>query len=166
MAIFDKEDIKSTGTGTVIGSNVKLIGAIKDANDVVVHGIIEGEVGSDKSVNIGEAAQVKGPVTGAVVTIAGIVRGSVEARERLEILATGKIFGDIVCKELIIRSGALFSGKSTMPDSTDLSTKRAKANDGSYADLIQEPNENNKVNPAFNDQIDSKQNSIKAELEN
>lgn len=124
MAMFDKDEAKPSGPGTIIGSSVKLIGAIKDGNDITVHGTVEGELGSDRSVTVGETAHVKGPVTGAVVTVAGTVRGSVEASERLEILPTGKVYGNIATKDLIIRSGATFVGKSVMSDSPEKSSTR------------------------------------------
>lgn len=103
------------GPGTIIGGNVVLTGILKDAGDIAIHGKIEGEVTSDRSIIIGETADIKGPVSGQIVTVAGTVRGSVDAGQKLEILPTGKIFGSIATRELIIRSGAIFIGKSTMP---------------------------------------------------
>lgn len=114
--MFDKNDKEVAGSGTVIGANVKLVGALRDRHDIVVHGAIEGEVASEKNVSIGETAQVKGPLSGETITIAGTIHGSVEARERLEILATGKVYGDITVKDLVIRSGAIFVGKSNMAE--------------------------------------------------
>ena len=38
------------------------------------------------------------------------------ASGKLEILPTGKIFGSITTKDLNIRSGAVFVGKSNMPE--------------------------------------------------
>lgn len=111
---MSKTDKPLPGPGTVIGANVKLVGTIRDVNDITVHGIVEGEVISEKTVTIGETAQIKGPVSGATVSIAGLVRGSIDASNRLEILPTGKVHGNITVKDLIIRSGALFIGKSTM----------------------------------------------------
>lgn len=49
--------------------------------------------------------------------IAGEVHGSVVATGKLEIMPTGKIFGSITTKDLNIRSGAVFVGKSNMPGS-------------------------------------------------
>lgn len=114
MAIFDKSDKPLPGPGTVIGTNVKLVGALRDINDIAVHGTIDGEVVSEKNVTVGETAQVKGPVMGNIVMVAGTVRGSIEAANRLEILPTGKVYGNIAAKDLIIRSGASFVGKSVM----------------------------------------------------
>ena len=105
-----------SGPGTVVGSNVKLTGTLKDDNDIIVHGKIEGEVISDKTVTIAENAIVKGPVTAQVISVAGKIKGSITAAEKLEILPNGKIYGSITAKDLSIRSGAIFVGKCTMPD--------------------------------------------------
>ena len=103
------------GPGTIIGNSVMLTGVLKDAGDISIHGRIEGEVTSERTIIIGETAEVKGPVSGQIVTVAGTVRGSIDAGQKLEILPSGKVFGGISCRELTIRSGAIFVGKSTMP---------------------------------------------------
>lgn len=105
-----------SGQGTVVGANVKLIGTLQDANDIIINGRIEGEVISNQAISIMETAYVKGPVSGDIVTIAGKVRGSITATGKLEILPTGKVFGSITSKDLSIRSGAIFVGKCTMPE--------------------------------------------------
>ena len=106
----------ASGPGTVVGANVKLVGTLQDANDIVIHGRIEGEVVSNQTVSVMETAYIKGPVSGDVVNIAGKIRGSITATGRLEILPTGKIFGSIASKDLSIKSGAIFVGKCTMPE--------------------------------------------------
>ncbi len=104
------------GPGTVVGANVKLTGTISDVNDITVHGTVEGEVISDKTVVIAETAAVKGPVTAQVVSISGRVNGSITAHQKLELLPTGQINGSITTKDLNIKSGAVFNGKCTMTD--------------------------------------------------
>lgn len=104
------------GPGTIVGANVKLTGTLKDANDITVHGRVDGEVISDRNVQIGETATVKGPVSADVVTVAGVVKGGVVAKSKLEVLPSGKINGSIETKELIIRAGAKFNGKCVMPE--------------------------------------------------
>lgn len=105
-----------SGPGTIVGVNVKLVGTITDANEIVVHGKIEGEIISEKNVNITETAYVKGPISAELVQIAGEIHGSIVATGKLEILPTGKVFGSITTKDLNIRSGAIFVGKSNMPE--------------------------------------------------
>lgn len=110
----DKKNL--AGPSTIIGANVKLVGTLYDANEIVVHGKIEGEVNSDKMINITETAFIKGPVSAETIQIAGQVNGSITATGRLEILPTGKVYGSITTKDLSIRSGAIFAGKSNMPE--------------------------------------------------
>ena len=107
--------METNGPGTTVGVNVALSGTLKDQNDISVFGMVEGEVISEKSVTIGQTAQVKGPVKGELVTIAGVVRGAISASEKLELLETGKVFGSISTKNLVIHSGGIFVGKSEMP---------------------------------------------------
>lgn len=123
------------GQGTIIGANVKLLGTLQDANDITIHGQIEGEVISNQTVNISETAQIKGPISGEIVIIAGVIRGSVTATGKLEILPSGKVFGSITSKDISIKSGAVFVGKCTMPEheketlaETKIETKKTDSN--------------------------------------
>lgn len=101
---------------TIIGINVNLKGNLKNKGSVQVNGSVEGEIRSDESVTIGETANVKGPVVAKTIEVSGSVKGLVEATEKLEINPTGKVVGDINVKTLIIKPGAVFVGKSSMPD--------------------------------------------------
>jgi len=109
-------DKNASGPGTVIGTNVKIVGTLYDANEIIMHGKIEGEVKSDKTIIVSETAYIKGPVTAETIQVAGQIDGSIIATGKLEILPTGKVFGSITTKDLNIRSGAIFIGKSNMPD--------------------------------------------------
>jgi len=108
------QDSEGNGPGTVVGVNVALSGTLKDQNDIIVYGMVDGEVISEKTVSVGQSAQVKGPVKGKVVTISGVVRGPIDASEKLEVLETGKIFGSVTTKDFVVRSGAQITGKITM----------------------------------------------------
>lgn len=107
---------QGSGPGTTVGVNVALTGSLKDSNDITIYGMIEGEVISDKAVVIGETAQVKGPIKGRIVSIAGVVRGEIEASEKLELLPTAKIYGGIATRDLVVQSGAVLVGKSSVLD--------------------------------------------------
>lgn len=109
-------DKNVSGPSTIVGANVKLVGTLYDSNEITIHGKIEGEVKSDKIVLVTETAYVKGPISAEIVQIAGQVFGSITATNKLEILPTGKVYGSTTTKDLNIRSGAIFIGKSNMPD--------------------------------------------------
>lgn len=112
--MFDKSQEATSGPGTVVGANVKLTGTLKDANDITIFGHVEGEVISEKNVMLEENASVKGPISAQIVTVSGNVNGSINAESKLEITPTGKVSGSITTRDLIIKSGAQFDGKSAM----------------------------------------------------
>lgn len=118
-----------SGPGTIIGANVVLTGILKDAGDIAIHGKVEGEVSSDRSIIIGETADIKGPISAQVITVAGVVRGAIDAGQKLEILPTGKVYGSISTRDLVIRSGAVFVGKSTMPIDEEVNTAVAESHE-------------------------------------
>jgi len=101
---------------TIIGVSVTLKGNIHNKGSIQVNGTVEGEVKSDENVIVGETAKIKGPVIAKKIEASGEIRGLVEASEKLEINPTGKIYGDVNAKTLIIKEGAIFVGKSIMPN--------------------------------------------------
>jgi len=107
---------EGNGEGTIVGANVKLQGTISDNNDIVIHGAVDGEVISEKNINITPSAVVKGPIKGMIITVAGTVEGDIEGTEKTEILPTGKVIGSINTSELIIQSGAIFNGECKMTE--------------------------------------------------
>lgn len=111
---------------TTIGTNVRLKGSLKNQGSILIHGTVDGEVVSEENVTVGDTATVKGPVTATNVLVSGIVRGSITAKEKLEVEPKGQIFGDITAKILIIKPGAVFVGRSLMPEELALSKGKGK----------------------------------------
>jgi len=79
-----------------------------------IDGWVEGSVESRSAVVIGESGAVRGNVTGTEIVVAGKVFGNVVCSGHLEILATGKVEGDIDAKSMRIETGGLFRGTSHM----------------------------------------------------
>lgn len=136
--MFENKNVVQEGPGTVVGSNVKLSGILKDVNDITIHGQVEGEVVSDKHVTIAETAKIKGPVTAKTISISGEVNGEIQASEKLEILETGKIKGSVSTNDLIIKSGAVFNGKCLMQKGIN-NTEESKASSKSSATKAKKP---------------------------
>jgi len=106
--------MKENDIHTIVGSSVKLTGTLKDTNDIVVHGEVEGEVSSGQNIVVSETAKIKGPVSAQIINVSGEIEGTVTAHEKLELHPAGKITGNIQTKDLIIHSGAKFIGKSAL----------------------------------------------------
>ena len=73
-----------------------------------------GDLTTEGDLSIGEHGRVKGNVTGRNVVVGGTIQGNVSTTGRLEILATGKLYGDIVVGSLIIDEGGILRGKSAV----------------------------------------------------
>jgi cytoskeletal protein CcmA (bactofilin family) len=63
---------------------------------------------------IGERAEVRAKISGDVVVIRGKVEGNVVAKEKVELVAPARLFGDIDTPRLIITEGVVFDGDCTM----------------------------------------------------
>ena len=79
-----------------------------------IDGWVEGSVESRAAVVIGESGAVRGNVRGTDVVVAGKILGNVSCTGHLEIMATGKIEGDIDAKSVRIETGGVFRGVSHM----------------------------------------------------
>jgi cytoskeletal protein CcmA (bactofilin family) len=79
-----------------------------------IDGWVEGSVESRSAVVIGESGAVRGNVTGTEIVVAGKIFGNIVCSGHLEILATGKVEGDIDAKSMRIETGGLFRGTSHM----------------------------------------------------
>jgi cytoskeletal protein CcmA (bactofilin family) len=118
-SMFEKqkiEGIKAEGAETIVGTSVKLKGNLKSDGDIIIDGIVTGELKTKGSVIIGKNANIIANIKAKDVVISGAVQGNIEATDRLDITETGKVVGDIAANVLSIAAGALFTGSSKMND--------------------------------------------------
>lgn len=103
---------------TIIGSSADINGHLKAEGGVRVDGAFEGLIETAGNVIIGEGAKVLADITARNVSVAGSVKGNIVANGRLEILTTGRVWGDIQVTSFLIDEGGVFRGQSLM-QSTD-----------------------------------------------
>jgi cytoskeletal protein CcmA (bactofilin family) len=60
---------------------------------------------------IGERARMKSNVSGTQITIGGMVRGNVLASERLTVLSTGLVIGDVITRRIQADEGCIIHGR-------------------------------------------------------
>lgn len=99
---------------TIIGKETEFKGTLKSHGVLRVDGRVEGEILHQGDLIVGPSGLVVANVRARHVTIAGEVKGNVEAEGRLELVATGRLSGDIRVNHLAIEEGALFLGTSVM----------------------------------------------------
>ena len=98
---------------TIIGPNAHFKGDVQSDGGVRVDGIFEGNIDITGNLVIGEGAKVVAEVKANNVSISGAVKGNVTAN-RVEILETGRVWGDLTISSLLLNEGAYFRGHTTM----------------------------------------------------
>lgn len=104
----------SSRTSTLIAQGSKVSGKIAGSAEVVVEGELEGQLLLDGSAIIGTAGVVKGEISARTVRVAGKVVGNIRGLERVEVLASGSLEGDVAAPRVVIAEGAFFKGKVEM----------------------------------------------------
>jgi cytoskeletal protein CcmA (bactofilin family) len=108
---------------TTLGKETKFNGILRFRESLKIDGSFEGEIESPGFLYIENGATVTADIKVGAVVIGGVVRGNIEASERLEMLSTGKVFGNIRTAKLNIADGVVFEGKCEMikePESVDI----------------------------------------------
>jgi cytoskeletal protein CcmA (bactofilin family) len=93
------------GKGTVIEGNVHAEG------DLMIEGIVKGDVTTKTKLVCGPSAHIEGNILAQHAEIAGRVQGTVKALGLLVINSSGTILGDVITKDLNVESGSTFNGR-------------------------------------------------------
>jgi cytoskeletal protein CcmA (bactofilin family) len=99
---------------TIIGPGTSINGDIESSGFTRVDGNIRGDLTVKGRVVVGEKARMRSNVSGTSVTVGGVVCGNVLASERLTILATGLVLGDIITRRIQADEGCLIHGRVTV----------------------------------------------------
>ncbi len=138
----------ATSGRNVLSSDVEIKGKVAFTNDLVVDGLIEGEIHSDGSLTVGENARIKAEVHTRSVVVYGKVHGNITVTDRVELKANAELIGDIKAATISIEAGAIFVGTSTVgaPSTAITSPKSDKKDDKSNKKPADKSNDKNKSN--------------------
>lgn len=99
---------------TVIGPNARFSGHLESDGGLRIDGLCEGTVEAAGNVIVGDQGRVLADIKAGNVSVSGAVKGKILATGRLEILSTGKVWGDIAVASFLIEEGGFFRGQSLM----------------------------------------------------
>lgn len=99
---------------TIIGQGASVNGLIATEGSLRIDGRVEGEIKSTGDVIIGEKGVVIASISAQNISVAGSVNGNITANGKLDLLASGKIIGDICIEDLVICQGAILKGEVEM----------------------------------------------------
>lgn len=145
MALFSKEtpppgpqprvDTHAPATGaaaTHIGPNIAIEGSITGSEPIVIEGVIKGNINVTNDLRIGTKARVEANVHGRNVAIEGKLTGDISADERVELVASAAVDGNVKAPKIIVAEGAKFRGSVDMgsprpKEAAEVAPARAKS---------------------------------------
>lgn len=126
MALFSKEvappkpavrsDVPSApgGGGTFIGPNITIEGTITGSEPLVVEGTVRGNINLNADLRAGTKARIDATVHARNVLVEGRLTGDISADERVELVATATVDGNIKAPKIVVAEGAKFRGSVDM----------------------------------------------------
>ena len=96
------------GEGTEFEGKLIFTGAVR------LDGKFKGEILGKGTLVVGQGGRIEGDIQVDSLMVGGDVRGTVEVRERTEIDATGKLFGNVKTGVFVVHEGGLFEGNCQM----------------------------------------------------
>ncbi|MGI6374777.1 MAG: bactofilin family protein [Anaerolineae bacterium] len=117
MALLKKSNAPAAAIGkidNVLGSSSRFTGDIIADGNIRIDGQFEGRIETAGNVIVGPEARLVASIEAAVVQVWGAVEGDITARGRLEILPSGRVFGNLQVASLLIDEGGIFRGECTM----------------------------------------------------
>ena len=99
---------------TLLGRGSEFEGKLTFEGTVRIDGVLKGEVFSEDVLIVGEGARVEAEIDVGAIIIQGTVIGNIRAKRSIEVLAPGRINGDVTTPSLQIEKGVIFEGRSFM----------------------------------------------------
>ncbi len=114
MFFSKKKPFSSQLVNTYLGENTHIKGTLHTQMSIRIDGVIEGDIHAQGEVYIGEKSKIKANIVAKRIIVAGEVMGNIEALQGLEIMNTGRVYGDIRGARLVIEKGAVYRGRVNM----------------------------------------------------
>ncbi len=99
---------------TIIGHGLTIEGEITSEDEVTVAGTVRGRLSSESAIAIDSGAVVEADVSAGSLSVGGSITGNVSATDRVDLLAGGRLVGDVRTARITIQDGASFKGNVDM----------------------------------------------------
>ncbi len=107
----------------IIGENSYFTGNFHINGSLRIDGRFEGRYLQAEQIYIGRDGKIKTNINALSVIVEGLVIGNINASNRVLLMPTAKIYGDIKTPELIIQNGVILEGRCTISNDLKSSAK-------------------------------------------
>jgi cytoskeletal protein CcmA (bactofilin family) len=98
---------------TIIGPNAYFRGDVQSDSGARVDGVFEGTIDITGNLVVGEGAKIIADIKANNISISGAIKGDISGN-RVEILESGRVWGDLTVNSLLLNEGAYLRGQTTM----------------------------------------------------
>lgn len=99
---------------SILGPTLRFKGELSTAEELVIHGQVEGSVGPTPKVTIGPEAHVKASVNADVIIVEGQVEGDLTAGVSITLRPKARVRGNLEAPVINVAEGATFNGAIKM----------------------------------------------------
>lgn len=102
-----------------IGSTLFFKGELSGEEDLVIEGRIEGRITVKQgNVTVGEKGRVEADIEAGSIQVAGLVKGNLTGADRVVLLESGRVEGNITARSVSLENGCHFKGSIDMQSDT------------------------------------------------
>lgn len=97
-----------------LGEGTEFKGILSFEGTVRVDGYLEGEIVGDDLLIVGEPGLIRARIEVGTIVVSGRIEGNIEAKKRVELLASSLVIGNIKTPSLVVAEGATLNGSCEM----------------------------------------------------
>jgi len=101
-----REIVDETRLAGLIDHGTELKGELNFKGSFRIEGAFQGKIFSDSMLIIGEKGKVEADVQVGQLIINGEIRGTLQAKDRIEIHNRGRVYGTLITPRLVVEEGA------------------------------------------------------------
>jgi cytoskeletal protein CcmA (bactofilin family) len=116
-----------THSGTFFGPNVSIDGTVTGSESVLIEGTVHGKINLSGELRIGTKARIEATVHAKNVTVEGKLTGDISADDRVELVASATVDGNIKAPKIVVAEGARFRGSVDMGSAKPATQSEATA---------------------------------------
>ena len=114
IANDDRIKVDTTTITTMVGVDTLIEGTLKTKSSIRINGTIIGDVRADGIVVLTKTGKIVGTIEAESIIVAGVVEGNMSIRDKVNVEATGEIYGDVITKKFVIDEESIFQGNCIM----------------------------------------------------
>jgi cytoskeletal protein CcmA (bactofilin family) len=110
------ELLSATLRDSRLAEGCEIIGTVFFNGPAIIDGRVEGKISGRDKITVGESGSITtDELSAPSVVVAGKVKAKTMVSRRVEILPTGRVWGDLTSAKLNVHEGALLKGKAFTP---------------------------------------------------